>query len=433
MSSTSTLSENTTPFSQSAVRRAITSSIIGNGLEWYDFLIYGFFTAMISKVFFPADDPFVSMLLATATFAVSFLVRPLGGIIVSSYADRYGRKPVMTMMMVVMGVSTILIGLTPSYEKIGIAAPIIIIFARILQGLSVGAEFSSATAMLIEYAPKNRRLYFGSFQMCSQAFALALSGLTGFALSTLMSPEDMSSWGWRIPFMVGLLITPLGFYIRRFVAESPEFQALSKTNPSRSTPFRDVIRYHLGDVLTGFSLLIPGTVAFYVWFVFIPAYVARELQLAFSYAMLSSLISGITLVLIIPFMGHLSDRVGGWRVLVTGVIVFGLLAYPMLHYVIAAPSFERLLTIQIICAIPIAGFWAPMPGLLAHLFPTEVRSTGMSISYNMVSLLFGGLAPFTLTWLVGKTASNYVPAYYVIGCTILSLLAMLLAARIKAK
>lgn len=356
MSSTSTLSENTTPFSQSAVRRAIASSIIGNGLEWYDFLIYGFFTAMISKVFFPADDPFVSMLLATATFAVSFLVRPLGGIIVSSYADRYGRKPVMTMMMVVMGVSTILIGLTPSYEKIGIAAPIIIIFARILQGLSVGAEFSSATAMLIEYAPKNRRLYFGSFQMCSQAFALALSGLTGFALSTLMSPEDMNSWGWRIPFMVGLLITPLGFYIRRFVAESPEFQALSKTNPSGSTPFRDVIRYHLGDVLTGFSLLIPGTVAFYVWFVFIPAYVARELQLAFSYAMLSSLISGITLVLIIPFMGHLSDRVGGWRVLVTGVIVFGLLAYPMLHYVIAAPSFERLLTIQIICAIPIAGF-----------------------------------------------------------------------------
>lgn len=175
------------------------------------------------------------------------------------------------------------------------------------------------------------------------------------------------------------------------------------------------------------------TSPFYVWFVFIPAYVARELQLPFSFAMLSSLISGIALVLIIPFMGHLSDRIGGWRVLITGVIVFALLAYPMLHYVIVAPSFERLLIIQIICAIPIAGFWAPMPGLLAHLFPTEVRSTGMSISYNMVSLLFGGLAPFTLTWLVGMTASNYVPAYYVIGCTIISLLAMMLAAKIKSK
>ncbi|HEV7327996.1 MAG TPA: MFS transporter [Bosea sp. (in: a-proteobacteria)] len=424
--------ESAQPRSASMVRRAVISSVIGNGLEWYDFLVYGFFSTIIAQVFFPSSDPLVSALLTAATFAISFLVRPVGGVLLSTYADRFGRKPILTVMILIMGFSTVLIGLTPSYQTIGMLAPILIIIARILQGISVGAEFASATAMLVEYAPPRRKMLFGSFQMCSQALALALAAFSGYALSTLMTPESLQDWGWRIPFLLGSLITPLGFYIRRFVDESPEYEKDSGPKVRR-TPFLTVLAEHRSALLRSCAIMIPGTASNYVWFIFLPGYVVRQLKLPFTSAMLSSLIGGILLFIFVPIMGQLADRWNPRRVWLCGMLAFALLSYPLLSYVVAVPSFERLLLVQAICALPIAAIWAPTPGLLAGMFPTTVRSTGMSIAYNMVVLLFGGLAPFTLTWLVAKTGSDLVPSYYLLACTGLALLALWQADRGEAR
>ena len=204
-------------------------------------------------------------------------------------------------------------------------------------------------------------------------------------------------------------------------------------NTASTTPFRAVLAEHRNALLRCFGIMIPGTASNYVWFIFLPGYVIRQLKLPFTSAMLSSLIGGILLFIFVPIMGHLADRWSAFRVWLAGMLSFALLSYPLLAYVVAQPSFERLLTAQALCALSIAAIWAPTPGLLAGMFPTQVRSTGMSIAYNIVVLLFGGLAPFTLTWLVAKTGSDMVPSYYLIACTALSLLALGLASRARAQ
>jgi MHS family proline/betaine transporter-like MFS transporter len=409
----------TAPIDKVAMRRAVISSVIGNAFEWFDFLIYGFFTGLIAKAFFPSGDTFVATLLATATFAISYLVRPFGGILLGMYADRVGRKPALTLMIMMMGLATLLIGATPTYAAIGIVAPILIILARVLQGLSVGGEFASATAMLVEYAPKNRKMLYGSLQMCSQALAISVAALFGYGLSTLLEPADLESWGWRIPFLLGVLIAPVGFYIRRKVEESPSF-VQSKTGASLS--FRNLLATHYGALIAGLGVCVVGTVSNYLWFIYMPLFVVQQLGLPFSQALLGSFICGAILFVLCPVTGALADRLGARRVLCTGAVLFGLLSYPLFAWVIAAPDLTRLLTAQISIAFVISLIWGPTPGMMAGLFPTGVRSTGMAISYNFGVLLFGGLAPLTMTTLVGLTGSRLVPAYYIMFCAALALI-----------
>lgn len=403
---------------KASMRRAVASSVIGNAFEWFDFLIYGFFTGLIAKAFFPADDVFVATLLATATFAISYLVRPFGGVLLGMYADKVGRKPALTLMILMMGVSTLLIGATPPYVAIGIAAPLLVILARVLQGLSVGGEFASATAMLVEYAPAERRMLFGSLQMCSQALAISVAALFGYGLSMLLEPQDLESWGWRIPFLLGVLIAPVGFYIRRKVEESPSFVA---ARAGQQLTFRQLLSRHYGSLLAGLGVCVVGTVSNYLWFIYMPLFVVQQLGLPFSNALLGSFICGAILFVLCPLAGHLADRIGARRVLCTGAVLFGLLSYPLLAWVVAAPGLDRLLTAQVSIAVVISLIWGPTPGMMAGLFPTGVRSTGMAISYNFGVLLFGGLAPLTMTTLVGMTGSKLVPAYYIMACAALAL------------
>lgn len=405
------------PISAAMRRRAILSSSIGNAFEWFDFLIYGFFTAAISHNFFPAHDPVVSMLLATATFAAGFVVRPIGGVVLGIYADRFGRRPALILIVELMALSALMIALTPSYASIGLWAPVLIIFARIVQGISVGGEFSSATAMLAEYAPAGRKNVYGSLQMCSQAFGMAFAAGIAFAVNYWLPAAQAESWGWRIPFALGTVVGPLGLYILNNVSESPEFTRAARDHGT-DMPLLPLLKRHWRDVVAGFGVVAIGAVTNYVWFIYLPLFVNQRLHLPASTGLLSSTLCGLLLIFLCPLTGWLADRFGARRVFLTGVLCFGLSAYPLLLHVMAAPSFGRLLQTQMLCTLVIGMIWGPQPGMLASFFPVEVRSTGLSISYNLGVLLFGGIAPLVITWLISRTGLGEVPAYYTIFATL---------------
>jgi MHS family proline/betaine transporter-like MFS transporter len=410
------------------IRRAIFASTIGNGLEWFDFLIYGFFAAIISGVFFPAESTVLSLLLTYATFGIGFLVRPLGGILLGIYADRFGRRRALSLLILLMAGGTLVLGITPGYATIGVAAPIIVVIARLLQGLSVGGEFASATAMLIEYAPINKKMYYGAFQMCSQSLALMLAAGFVYALSTFLDHNALVNWGWRLPFLAGALIGPIGFYIRRRVAESPEFVWLEEHRPRQRSPLAALARGHLSAIVFAIGLVIAGTAGVYLWDTYLPVYVLRTLQLPLSVSMRNVALIGLIGTVVNPLIGALADRVGAYRVFLPSVVVMGLLSYPLFAFIIGAPSAGHLLEVQLIAGLLRMGISAPIPGLMAVTFPTEARSTGMAIAYNISVAVFGGLAPFTVTGLMAATGSRFVPAYYLASASLLTI-ALVLAFR----
>jgi len=399
----------------------VLASVIGNGLEWYDYMIYGFFAALVAGAFFPSSDALAAQMAVFGAFAISFIVRPIAGVAFGIYADKVGRKPALTIMIMLMAVATIGIGVTPSYAAIGVAAPIIIVLARILQGISVGGEFASATAMLTEFAPRGKRMLFGSFQMCSQAFATLLAAVVGVALATSLSDDALAGWGWRIPFLLGGVIAPIGLYIRTKVDESPAFAEMKATDHVSKAPLREVFSNHMGGVVAGIGLVVIGTTSNYVWFIYLTVFVEHELSIPFATILLSDAVAGGLLFLWCPIAGRLADAYGGARIFIGGVIGFAGLAVPLMSYVIAEPSFERLLTVQVIMTVPIAMIWGPTPGLFAGLFPTEVRTTGMSVAYNTGVLLFGGLAPFYLTVLQRWVDTPLLPALYIVAAGLVSL------------
>jgi MFS transporter, MHS family, proline/betaine transporter len=406
--------------SRPEMRRAVLSAIVGNGLEWFDFLISGFFAETMAKVFFPADNGVLSLILTFGTFAVGFIVRPIGGFVLGAMADRIGRQRVLSILILMMACGTLIVGLTPGYATIGLAAPLLVLAGRILQGLSVGADFGSATAMLVEFAPPGRKMFYGSFQMTTQTFGMFLASLFGFALSRTLSPADLQLWGWRVPFLLGSLIGPLGFYIRRKVAESPEFEALRRRrDTAHHAPIRAVFTHHLRDVACAAGVIIPGSTATFVWATYLPTYVVRHLHMPLTTALLSSAVCTLINVIARPFMGMLADRIGSFRLYFWSIVIGGALTWPALWLVRANPELPWLIAMQFIGVTAASFMIGPTPGLLAMLFPTEVRSTGMAFAYNVASTL-GGLTPVLVIWLIAVTGSEMVPATFLVLVTGLS-------------
>ena len=403
--------------------RAVAASIIGNGLEWYDFILYGFSAAAISNAFFPSSNHFLSLMLSLATFAIGFIVRPLGGIVLGIYADHFGRKQALTLLILTMAGSTTAVGLIPGYDTIGIAGPILIIVARLAQGLSVGGEFASATAMLVEYVPEDRKMFYGSLQMVSQSVAVTLASFAAFITATTLSHEQFNAWGWRIPFLLGALVGPIGFYIRRRVEESPEYETFvpRKGIARTTTPLRTGLQRHWLAVLSGIGLIVAGTAATYLWNTYLPLYVARQLHMPMTSALIGVTVCGIISACLIPMVGRLADAVGAYRVYLTAVVVFGLASWPLFAYVTEHPDPTRLLQAQILANVLLAFMAAGVPGMIARLFPTAVRSTGMAIAYNVAVTLFGGLSPLTVTWMIQEWQSRMMPAVYLIIAAVISL------------
>jgi MFS transporter, MHS family, proline/betaine transporter len=401
--------------------RIITAASIGNALEWFDLLIYGYFAVTISRLFFPTTDQTVSLLLALGTFGVSYLVRPLGAIVLGAYADRTGRKASLMASIVLMMIGTLIMVVIPTYASIGVLAPIAVLVARLVQGFSVGGEFGSSTSFLVEHGP-DRKGFFASFQWAGQGFAAVLASLFGVGLTTALTADQLNAWGWRIPYIFGLLIGPVGFYIRRHVDETPEFLAAE----APSTPVRDVLGHQWGRVLLAIGIAVVSNSSNYL-ILYMPTYAVKQLSLPQSSGFIATLLGGLILTVGSPLIGHWSDSVGRTRIMQVAAGLFVISAYPAFVLLTGYASLPAL--IGIVCWLSLIKtiYSGVMPSLMAEIFPTRTRGTGMALSYNISVPIFGGFAPFISTWLIALTGNNLAPSFYLMLTALVSLGALVVA------
>jgi len=399
------------------LRRVVIASVLGNAFEWYDFSIYGMFAGLIAKLYFPSGEPLTSLMLALMSFGVGFAVRPIGGLFLGMYGDRVGRKRALSLTILMMAGGTALIGIIPTYETLGIMAPVLIIFARMIQGASAGGEFSGATTMLIEFAPANRRGLLGSFQMCAQALSFACGAATVWLLQATLAPTELETWGWRLPFLFGILIGPLGWLIRSRVDESPEFVALeagrehADRRPARKR-IRQLLSMYPREILVSTGIAVIGTVSAYVLIVFLPLY-AHQFGVEVADTSRGTLFAMAIIFVLSPVAGYLSDVVGRKRILAVSAVLYGVVVWVFLRNFVAFPTVSALMSLQVAAAVCMAFFWGIAPAILAEAFPVEVRSTGVSLTYNFAVLVFGGFAPSINIWLIKMTGSKLAPLYYI--------------------
>lgn len=390
----------------------IVAAVIGNALEWYDFIVFGFLALIISRLFFPAGTQYASLLLTTATFGVGFFMRPVGGLLLGIYADRRGRKAALLLVIILMTVAIAMIGLAPTYAAIGVAAPLIMVLARLLQGFSAGGEFASATTFLIESAPANRRGFYGSWQMVGQGLAVLIGALLGALITRNLSPAALDSWGWRIPFLLGLVIGPVGYFIRKNLAETSAFLA-ARAAPTADSLAGGAVAAHVKHALVSMGIITSGTISFYVILLYMPTFARTQLHLPLGDAFIAQAISLAFLVVLTPLFGTLSDHIGRKPIMICALALYLALTYPLFRWLNGNPSFESLAIVQIVLCSLLGAFFGPMSTALAEQFPARTRSTSLGIAYNLAVMIFGGFAQFFVTWLIGVTGSPVAPAFYV--------------------
>ncbi len=403
--------------------KTIITVVIGNALEWYDFVVYSFLTVYLAKIFFPSVHEANSILAATATFGVAFCMRPLGGILFGIYADKYGRKSAITTIIALMTVAVFIIAVVPSYAQIGMAAPVLIVFARLLQGLSAGGEFGTSTAMLIELSPRGQRGYYGSWQMVGQSLAMLLGASIGMGLTYFLTTQQIESWGFRIPFIFGLIIAPVGIYIRRHLEETTIDESL--IHPRKEVHFSQKIRAHRRQLLIAMGLVVGGTVSTYTNLSYMPTYVVRYLHLSMADAFMALIIGVLLMIILMPLFGGLSDRIGRKPILVNAILIYFLSIYPLFLWLHHDPSIGKLIVAQLIFCLLLSAYFGVFAVILAELFPKEIRSTSLSISYNLAVMLFGGFAQFIVTWMIEVTATSLAITYYLMIAILISLVAAL--------
>ena len=404
--------------------RAVIAASIGNALEWFDFVVYGFFAGTIAKLFFPTGDDTESLLWALATFGVTFFMRPLGAVVLGSFADRHGRKATFSLTILIMMAGTAIIAFAPTYSSIGLFAPMLIVIARLVQGFSAGGEFGSATAFLAEQNPE-RRGFFASWQFASQGMTTILATAIGATLASTLTTEQIDAWGWRIPFIFGLLIGPVAYYVRSHVDETLEF----RTAQHSKAPLREVLSDSKKRLLIAFGTVILSTVAMYT-VLFMPIYATRQLGLPVTGSFMATLLTGAIQMVLIPVVGALSDRHGRLPIAFASSIAILLAIYPMFAWLAAVPTLQTLLVVQAIIGVLLAGYMGGLPALMSDLFPTRMRTTGLSISYSFGVAIFGGFAPFIIAWLIAVTGSKLAPSFYLMLAAAISLAALMAARRL---
>jgi MFS transporter, MHS family, proline/betaine transporter len=406
--------------------RLIVAASLGNALEFYEILVYGYFAVTIAKVFFPAANQTVSLLVALGTVGISFLARPVGAIFLGDYGDRRGRKRALTLSIVLMTLGTGLMTLMPSYAQFGLLSPCLVIVARLMQGFSVGGEFASSTTFLVEHRP-DRAGFFASWQWSSQGLAALIATGFGVLLSRTMSAGDLQAWGWRIPFAFGLLIGPVGYYIRSNMEETPEFRASA---PPR-TPMRDLIVTQWDRLLLVTGAVIISTSSQYM-LVYMPTYAIRELHLPEYLGFTAAVAAAALQTVVVPFVGIWVDKVGQSRVMLGAAALFFITAYPAFALLAANPSLSVLALTVCWIGLLKSCYSGALPSYMAKVFPASTRVSGLSLSYNLGVTIFGGFAPFFAQSLVDLTGSKLAPSYYIMLTAFLSF-AALIALRLRDK
>ncbi|SCB30845.1 MFS transporter [Cupriavidus alkaliphilus] len=399
-------------------RRAIVATVIGNGLEWFDFTVYSFFAVIIARLFFPTGNDLSSLLLAVATFGVGFFMRPVGGIVLGVYADRVGRKAALSLTILLMALGTTLIGIAPTYDQIGVLAPLLIVVARLMQGFSAGGEMGGATAFLTEYAPARQRAYYSSWIQASIGVAVLLGAAVGTFVTSSLSEEALNSWGWRLPFLLGIVIGPVGYYIRHHLDETPAFR---DTAERADSPLKEIFQAYPRETAASFSMVILWTVCTYVLLFYMPTYAVKVLKVPQADGFVAGMAGGCAIMVFAPLVGLLADRIGR-RVLLSGsALLILVLAWPMFAYINHVPGLASLLVFQLVFGVLIATYTGPILAAFSELFPARVLSTGLSVAYNFAVTIFGGFASFIITWLIATTGSSMAPAIYVMIAAAISL------------
>ena len=406
-------------------RRAIIACLVGNLFELFDFGVYGYFAVQIGKAIFPSHDPIVSTLASFATYGVGFLMRPVGAAVLGSFGDRHGRRAALALTITLMAMATGFTGLVPSYARIGVWAPALLVVCRLLQGFSTGGEWGGATAFLVEYAPPGRRGFFGSLQQLSTGLAQMCSIGSALLLNSVLAKPDLEHWGWRLPFLLGFILAPVGYYLRARVAESPEYvRTVEHGNVSRA-PLKGAFTTYRAAVLTCFGMTMIWTVASYVFTTYLATYAVQSLAMLPTAALTAIALGALANSTTVPISGYLSDRFGR-KLLILSAAGFVLLPIPLFLYAAQQHSFAALAAVAVTAGVCLGIYNGAAPGLLCALFPTRVRYTALSVGYNGAVMLFGGFAPFIATALVRQTGSPIAPSFYVVACALGSLLVLTL-------
>jgi MHS family proline/betaine transporter-like MFS transporter len=395
----------------------------GNALEFYDFTVFGYFAPQIGAAFFPGGSPITTNLLTWGTFLAAFLFRPLGALVLGSYADRQGRKAAMTLSIGMMTLGTLAMAVTPAYARIGLLAPLVIVAARIMQGFSTGGEFGGATAFMLEHGTGRRGLM-ASFQFISQSASTIAGSGAGYVTSLLLSPAALHDWGFRVPFALGLLIGPVGLYLRRHAAETPVFE---RNGPAEEPAMRVLIDFP-GRVLLGAGMIAAGTAGTYIA-IYLPSYAQQELHMSAPNSFAVPLIGAFVSLAVTPLVAILSDRVGRFWPAIVFVVLLMLAAYPAFLLVDAFPRFGVLMGLMVLLIALRAAYSAPLPALLGEIFPPGVRGVGMSVGYSLGVTVFGGITPLASTWLIAETHNRTVPGIYLAACGAITLASLIVVAR----
>lgn len=409
------MSDETLDWSESSDRLiggTVIGGMIGNIIEWYDWTIYGLLSSVFAAQFFPSGNAMTSLLATLATFALGFVMRPVGSVVLSPMADRYGRRRMLSLTVLLMGAGSLIVALTPSYASIGIAAPVLLLFARLLQGFSAGGEFQGAAAFLVEHAPPNRRGFIGSLHIGSIGFSILIA--TGVAaLTTNFIPQPaLSDWGWRIPFLIGALLSLYGLYIRTGLPETPHFIAAEQRRALESRPILRALKEHPWESFVVFAMQM-GTVQFYIWTVFLPTYAHLAGGLPLNQAFIGGVISLAVFCVATPASGALSDRIGRRPVLIAYAIGFFVLAWPMLH-LLENGDFMTFLLVDIVGCILLGMVDGVMSATFCELFPTQVRTSGIGLPYAICAAIFSGTAPLIAAWLLSRQVPGLIAVYIMV-------------------
>jgi metabolite-proton symporter len=410
-----------------SIRKVVVASLIGTSLEWYDFFLYGSAAALVfNKLFFPDADPLTGTLLAFATSATGFVARPIGGVLFGHYGDKVGRKTVLVVTLLVMGIATFLIGLLPTYAAIGVAAPILLVLLRIVQGLGLGGEWGGAVLMSLEHGQPDRRGWNASWpQVGVPAGNLLAAGVLGI-MSALLSDAAFESWGWRVPFLLSGVLIVVGLWIRLTIAETPLFQELEQDDTKARAPILDVLKLYPRSVLTALGARLGVDIAFYTFALFILVYVAGQLDLPRSTALNAVLVGSAFQLFLIPFFGHLSDGYGRRPVYLAGAL--GAAVWVFVFFPLLDTKSAFLIVVAAVGGLLFhAAMYGPQAAFISELFPTRVRYSGASIGYQIAGVLGGALAPIISIALLKRFDSALPVSLYVLGGLLITMVSVWLA------